>query len=181
MSADLLSYLPEFLRDVQEYQQIFSAENPEFDGIGTEIDGIFPEALIMECSEERIKQWEKALDVEAQGTLTERRFYIKGVLNGKGKLNEETIKEIVRSYTGGEADVSLTNSILRVQVKPPENGEVYRFEDVERTLRPLVPAHLGLVVERFYSTWGDIKNNFADWEVLSAMDDWQAVKEYIEE
>lgn len=182
MSTDLMRYLPEFLRDVLEYQQIYGTEDPEFDLVETGIAGIFPEALIMDCSEERIIQWENALGITPQGTLEERRYYILGILNGgDGKLNEELIKKIVYSFTGGDCIVTFADSVILVQIKPPNNGEVYRFPDIERSLKPKVPAHLGLTVERFYSTWGDIKNNFEDWTAVKAMDDWAAVKNYIEE
>lgn len=182
MSANLIRYIPEFVQDVLEYQKIFNAENPEFDLMGAGIDSIFPESLIMDCSEERIIEWEEALGITPQGSLTERKYYILGVLNGgDGKLNEALIKRIVYSFTGGDCEVSIAASAILVQVKPPNNGELYRFDDIERALRPKVPAHLGLTVKRFYSTWGDIKNNFASWATVSAMDDWRAVKNWIRE
>lgn len=181
MSSDLMRYLPDFLHDVEELKKILSTEDSEIDLLEPDIDEVFPEKLIMECSEERLSQWEQVLGVEPQGTVEERRYYIKGILNSDGKLNEDKIKDIVASYTGGEAIVTLTGSVIKIQVLPPPNGELYRFEDVERTIKPLKPAHLGLTVERFYSTWGDIKKGFADWAAVKAMDDWQAVKEYIEE
>ena len=181
MNSGLMRYLPEFLHDVEELKKIFLAEDAEIDIIYSAMDGIFPEKLIMECSEERLNQWEQALGIDPQGTVTERRYYVKGILNGEGKLNEQKIKDIANSYSGGSAIVSFANSVIRVQILPPSGGEVFRFDDIERNLRPLIPAHLGLTVERFYSTWGDIKANFADWTAVKALDDWEEVKNYIEE
>lgn len=182
MSTNLIRYIPEFVQDVLEYQKIFDAENPECDLLESGIDGIFPESLIMDCSEERIIQWEEALGITPQGSLEGRRYCIRGILNGgDGKLNEALIKKIVYSFTAGDCIVSFANSTILVQVKPPNNGEVFRFPDIERALKPKVPAHLGLTVERFYSTWGDIKTKYADWTTVSALDDWAAVKNWIEE
>ena len=75
--------------------------------------------------------------------------------------------------------VSFENSVINVKVLPPNNGEVYRFPDVERALKPLVPAHLGLSVMRYYSTWGDIKNNFGSWDTVERSENWNEIKNYI--
>lgn len=175
----LIEYLPEFLREIKEFKELFEAEDYEVDILYPSIESIFAEALIMYCSEERLSQWERALGVVPQGTVDERRYYIKALLRGNGKLNEQKIKSIVDAFTGGEAIVSFNNSVIVVKILPPNNGEVYRFPDVERALKPLVPAHLGLSVLRYYSTWGDIKNNYADWNTVSQAESWQIIRDYI--
>lgn len=175
----LIRFLPEFLREVEEFKVLFAAEDFEVDILYPAIESIFAEAMIMYCSEERILQWEKALGIVPQGTLEERRYYIKGILSGIGKLNEAKIKAIVKAFTGGGALVSFSNSVINVRVLPPDNGELFRFPDVERTLIPLMPAHLSLKVERFYSTWGDVKNNYSSWEAVKQSADWSAIKNWM--
>ena len=178
-NSKLIRYIPDFLKEVKEFKVLFAAEDAEVDILYPTIESLYAEALIMSCSEERIREWEKALKIVPQGTLEERRFYIKGILNGTGKLNEGRIKTIVRAFTGGEAIVTFSESAILVKILPPNNGEIFRFPDVERTLKPLIPAHLGLSVRRFYSTWNDIKTNYADWTSVSEAEDWAAVKNWI--
>lgn len=178
-NSKLIEYLPQYLREVREFKEIFDSEDIQLNILCPLMESIFNEVLVMQCSEERLSQWEKALSVTPTGTVEERRYFIKALLRGSGKLNENKIKSIVEAFTDGEALVSFENSVINVKVLPPNNGEVYRFPDVERALKPLVPAHLGLSVMRYYSTWGDIKNNFGSWDTVKQSENWNEVKNYI--
>ena len=178
-SSKLIEYLPHFLHEVKEFKAIFNAEDDEINILYPSIESIFAEAIIMYCSEGRVAEWEKALKVVPQGTLEERRYFIKALLRGSGKLNETKIKSIVEAFTGGEAIVSLEDSTVVVKILPPNNGEVYRFLDVERALKPLIPAHLGLSIIRYYSTWGDIKNNYTNWNAVAQTANWKEVRNWI--
>ena len=69
---------------------------------------------------------------------------------------------------------------MQVQVLSPDNNKDYRYDDIFRALKPMVPAHIKLLVIKYFATWEDIRNNFADWNAIAAnMADWQAVKNYI--
>lgn len=177
--SNLIEYLPSFLQEVREFKALFDPIDKELNILYPIIENLFAEAVIMYCSEDRIKEWEKALKIVPLGTIDERRLYLKALLRGSGKLNEAKIKSMVDAFTGGDAIVTLENSIITVKVLPPNNGEIYRFPDIERALKPLIPAHLGLSVVRFYSTWADIKSNFTDWNAIAESADWNAVKNWI--
>jgi hypothetical protein len=177
--SNLIKYLPHFLQEVREFQELFPPIDDEINILFPYIESLFAESIIMYCSEERIKEWEQNLKIIPTGTLNERRLYIKAMLRGNGKLNEAKIKSIVDAFTGGDAIVTFEDSTIIVKVLPPNNGEAYRFPDVERTLRPLIPAHLELTVVRFYSTWADIKNNFGSWENVASGKDWDEIRNWI--
>lgn len=177
--SKLIEYLPTYLHEVKELNAIFDAEDIQLKILFPLIESIFNESIIMYCSEARLSQWEKALGVVPMGTVEERRFYIKALLRGNGKLNETKIKSIVEAFTGSEATVAFDDSTIIIKVLTPDNGEIYRFPDVERTLKPLIPAHLGLAVIRFYSTWGDVKRNYASWETVSQSKNWDELKNWI--
>lgn len=177
--SDLLRYLPHFFRKIPEFKAICEAEDAEVNLLYPTIESIFTDSLIMYCSEERLSEWEKALKIIPTGTLEERRYFLKAYLRGGGKLNEDKIKSIVEAFTGGDALVSFADSTISVRVLPPNNGEVYRFPDVERALLPLIPAHLALSVVRHYSTWKDISSNYSSWEAISQATDWNTIKNWI--
>lgn len=177
--SNLIKYLPHFLQEVREFQELFPPIDDEINILFPYIESLFAESIIMYCSEARIKEWEQNLGIVPTGTLDERRLYIKAMLRGNGKLNEAKIKSIVDAFTGGDAIVSFEDSTITVKILPPNNGEVYRFPDVERALKPLIPAHLGLSVVRFYSTWADIKNNYGSWENVASATDWNEIKNWI--
>lgn len=179
--ADLMKYLPFYWQGSMEMNAIQNANNVEMDLAAGASRLIFTDSIIMESSEERISRWERALAITPIGSLQDRRMFVLSVLRGVGKLNEGKIKSIVNTFTGGGgAIVTFANSTIDVKVLPPNNGDVFRFPDIERSINQRKPAHLGLVVRRFYSTWGDIKDQFVDWnDVATDKADWRGVYNHI--
>lgn len=179
-STNLIEYLPHFLHEVVELQETFRPIDYEIDILFPYIESMYAEAVVSYCSDERIKEWEKDLHITPIGTIDERRLYIKAMLRGGGKLNEAKIKSVVNAFTGGgDARVLFEDSTIIVQVLPPDDGEVYRFLDVERALKPLIPAHLNLLVERYYSTWGDVSTQHTSWDSVTRFGDWGSVRKWV--
>lgn len=178
--ARMMDYLPKYWHESPQMQRILESDGLEVDRLLNVIVSIYTDAFILSAGESRIMEWEQDLKIVPTGTLEQRRLFVLSKLSGQGKLNEGTIKTIVKAFTGGDCIVTFENSEIRIKVLPPNNGEVYLFSDVERSIKPRKPAHLGLVVERYYSTWGDIKEQFGGWASLSnGKVDWKAVYHHI--
>jgi len=168
MTTNLIVYLPPFYNGVLEMEQLLAAEDAEFNEAAEYNLWIIDQSTITNADESRIREWEKLLQIIPAGTLAQRKMMVIATLRGKGKLNEAKIKMITESFTGDtDAEVTFANSTLRVRILPPDNGEIFLFPDVERALLPLIPAHIRLKVERWYCTWGDIKNNKASWQAVN--------------
>ena len=179
-TARLIGYLPDYWHKSEEMQEILESDGIEIEQLLNKARSIYGDSFILTASESRVKEWEQDLKIIPTGTLEQRRLMILSVLRGAGKLNEPKIKKIVNTFTGGDAIVTFADSTINVQVLPPNNGEVFLFPDIERSISPRKPAHIGLVVERFYSTWGDIKEQFSSWEdLLNSKADWKAVYNHI--
>lgn len=178
---NLINELPSYWHEVPEMKELQRVIQKLFEDIEIESDKILLDTFIDTASEERISEWEKCLTVIPKGTLEQRRLYLKAVIRGFGKLNEEKVKSIVNALTGGGAIVIFEAGVITVKVLPPNNGEVYLFPDIERALELRKPAHLGLNVVRYYSTWDIIENRFTTWgEIKSHFEDWEEVRNYIE-
>lgn len=176
----LIGYLPDYWHKSEEMQEILESDGTEIAQLSNKVRSIYGDSFILTASESRVKEWEQDLKIIPTGTLEQRRLMILSVLRGAGKLNEPKIKKIVNAFTGGDAIVTFADSTINVQVLPPNNGEVFLFPDIERSISPRKPGHIGLVVERFYSTWGDIKEQFSSWEdLLNSKADWKAVYNHI--
>lgn len=176
----LIEQLPPYWHGVPEMRAIQEAIRLHLAEIAQESERIVTDTLIDTMSDERLQAWEKCLEITPEGTIEQRRLYLKSVLRGSGKLNESRIKSVVNALTGGTAIVNFVDSVITIRVLPPGNGEIYLFNDVERALASKIPAHLGLSVVRFYSTWEDIANDFASWnDVKDSFDSWQKVSDYI--
>lgn len=178
--ARMMDYLPRYWHESPQMQRILESDGLEIDRLLNVIVSIYTDAFVLTAGESRIKEWEQDLRIVPTGTLKQRRLFVLSKLRGQGKLNEGKIKTIVRTFTGGDCVVTFEDSEIRIRVLPPNNGEVYLFPDVERSIKPRKPAHLGLVVERYYSTWGDVKEQFGSWSNLSYVKaDWKAVYNHI--
>ena len=179
----LVSRLPLHLQDIAEFKQINRSLDEEVNHLNEMASSLLSDSVIMTASESRVQEWEKWLGINPEGNLYQRKLFLIATLSGSGKLNEEKIKSLVKIYTGGSATVTFANSTINVKVLPPKGqGELFRFDDIQRTLQKLIPAHLGLNIERDYATWSDIKQNFASWNaVKSGNTDWNAVKNYVKD
>jgi hypothetical protein len=116
-------------------------------------------------SEERIKQWERRLNIQplANSTLADRQEVIIARIRGQGKLNTESINRIVNSFTGGTAKSWVEDGILHVEITPPPGNKDYQFTNLKKELASKIPAHLGFELYRTYYTWGEVTTNDPDW------------------
>lgn len=186
----LQDYVPEFLTDILELNLIYEIENKELDEVYANNEKLKGDMFIRTASAEKITQLETFLRIKGQGTLSQRKDYLLSLFRKGKKLNEGKIKEIANTITGSDCIVTffgadeldnpnLGYGLLRVQVLSPEQNKDYRYDDIFRTLKPLVPGHLKLLVIKYFALWDDVKINFADWTAVAALTDWQAVKNYI--
>lgn len=186
----LQDYVPIFMSETKELKELYDIENIEFDKLHAEIEKMKSDMFISTASIDSISRIETFMRIKGQGTLEQRKSYIMSLLQKGNKLSEKVIKDIANTITGsdcivmffGADDLSnpeIGNSVLRIQVLSPDNAKDYRYEDIAKAIKPLVPAHIKLVVVKFFATWGDIQSNFSDWNAVATMEDWQAVKSYI--
>lgn len=189
-NVNLIRYLPPILQDVLEFNVIFDAENIELDYFYDSVKRVGLDAFIRTASAKKITRLENFLRFKGLGTLEQRRTYLLSLYRKDWKLNEGNIKQIVNTITGSECFVAFYGSdeannpqqgygLLLVQVLSPENNKDYRYEDIFRALRPLVPGHLKLIVVKYFATWNDVKTNFADWKAIRNLSSWNDVKNYI--
>ena len=64
---ELIQYLPEFLQEITEYQQLFTAENPEFALLYEMAEAMRNNGFIRTADLQGLKRWEKLLGIPASG------------------------------------------------------------------------------------------------------------------
>ena len=177
----MLTYWPQAIRQILEFQALIRAEGFEIDFLSGDIEVSVNEAYLTTMGESRVAEWEKALGIITSNdeTLQDRRDTIIARIRGQGKLNTALINAIVSAFTGGTAISYVENSVLYVKITPPPGNKQYKFENVKRELEKKVPAHLGLVVIRNYATWGEVKDNYADWNAINQLSNWEELKLWI--
>ncbi|BCK01402.1 putative phage tail protein [Anaerocolumna chitinilytica] len=188
--TNLKKYMPDFLYQIKEIKTTIDAQNLELDIIYAVKEGVKSDLFIKTASNDAITREENFLGIKGQGTLEQRKNYILSLKHKGNKLNESTIKNVASAISGSDCLVTFFASaeignpypgygVLRVRVLSPDNSKDYRYEDIERALKPLVPAHLRLIVIKYFALWQDAKNNFADWRAVKTFTNWEAVKNYI--
>jgi hypothetical protein len=186
----LINYLPDFLQDIFEYNVIFDIENLKLDKLNSEVEKIKNDMFIKTASNDAITRLESFLRIKGQGTLEQRKSYLVSLIQKGKKLNEQKIRDIANTITGSDCIITfygadeLNNpefgySLLMIQVLSPDNNKDYRYEDIARALKPLVPGHLKLLVIKFYATWFDVISSYASWLELKSAADWQLIKDHI--
>lgn len=181
-SERMLSYYPEVIKQLLEFQGLIDTEGVEIDNIQSEFDVILNDAYLRTMSDERIVEWEKALGIpiNPDESSEDRRDVIIARIRGQGKLNTALINNIVNAFTGGTAECYFDDSTLYVDITPPPDHKEYKFDNVERELAKKIPAHIALIVRRDYSTWGEITDKFIDWEaVMNSFATWEELASYV--
>lgn len=177
----MFSYYPQVIQAIIEFQAIIKGEGLEIDFLNSEKDMVLDDAYLTTMNENRIEQWEQALGIRPvdDSSLADRRDTIVARIRGQGKLNTALINAIVGAFTGGTAQSYIEDSVLHVKIKPPPNNKQYKFANVEQELKKKIPAHIGLVVTRHYATWGEVKNNYSNWQTVKNADDWETLMLWI--
>ena len=177
----MMNYYPDAIKRILEFQALIKAEGFEIDFLSNDIEMVLNEAYLTTMGEERISAWEKALGIRASDdeTLEDRRDTIIARIRGQGKLNTALINAIVSAFTEGTADSYIRDSVLYVDITPPPNNKQYKFDNVEQEIAKKVPAHLGLVVRRDYATWGEVAQNFASWNAIKELSNWEELAAWV--
>lgn len=190
LKFDMLELLPEYLQDIKEFKLIMETETQKFNDLYTNMDRSVEAHLIDSMPVEILTRFETFLGIVGEGTIEQRRAYIKALYTKGDKLSETSIKAVVKSITGGKAVVKFFaggdalnptpgQGTLRVQVLSPDPNVNYKFDDIIRALAPYMPAHIKLDLIRYFSTWEDIKQAYISWENIMGQENWQTLYNYI--
>ncbi|MDF2844930.1 MAG: hypothetical protein K0R00_3356 [Herbinix sp.] len=188
--VSLKDYIPEFLQDILEFSVIYDIEDPIMDKLYSNLEKVRNDMFITSASNDAISRLEKFLNIKGQGTLEQRKSYLISLLQKGKKLNEDKIKKLTNTITGSDCIVTFYGAselnnpeqghgLINVQVLSPDNNKDYRYEDITRTLRNLVPGHIKLLVIKYYSTWSDVIENYDNWSAIRVAGNWRVIKDYI--
>ena len=179
----MMEYLPPFWHEYAEMQQILQNEGLELDDLDDSSNCILNDAFILTMGESRIEEWEAWLKLPPNGTLDDRRMAILSYFAVIAKMTRESIEVLVASlYSNARAEVIFKNSTINITIKPlpDHDADELDFQRLLDQLKLRKPCHITLFTERWYCTWGDIKNGFNTWQALK--DDrtnWQHVIQFI--
>ncbi|MDY8046594.1 YmfQ family protein [Paenibacillus polymyxa] len=160
MSKKLMSYLPDYYEEIEEFVQIMDAEDIEFDKLNAAMVDTFRQ-FHPETATWGIKYWEKDLKIVSMPSkpIEQRRSVVISKMRGSGKVSASMIKNVADSYDRGEVDVT---------VFPAEYYFVIRFigtlgippnlQDLKDAIEEIKPAHLEVRYKFRYLVIREIHN-----------------------
>lgn len=150
---ELIKYLPSFYYNSEEVRNIQASLETENDALQFAIKDLLDQ-LFIESATWGLEHWEKylGLKVDRNEDLINRRSRIMTRLRGQGTTTKEMIKNVCRSFTGGEVEVIENSSQYNFIIKfidivgIPGNVD-YLSESIEE----IKPAHLSFTFEYKYN------------------------------
>ncbi|WP_050698603.1 putative phage tail protein [Anaeromassilibacillus senegalensis] len=141
---ELKEYWPRYLQDLIEFDQIASAEQPEFQEAMQDVQGASNDFFLDSLTDYGCQRWETILNLPKiyNNTLEERRFRIMTWLNRQAPFTMTTLCQQLSSLCGeGEYTVELNAEnyllIVRISITSKNN-----FDDIEIMLHSIVPANI---------------------------------------
>ena len=141
---DLLSYLPQFLREYEETKSALDAENPEFELLWEQAGEVLNSSFIDRADEYGIKRFEKLLGIlpDAESDLETRRSAVKVKWLSKLPYTYRMLLKQLEIICG--EDFSVTKKFeeeyfLRVVTHLRDFG---RTSEVKRLLDEMIPANM---------------------------------------
>lgn len=157
MDRELINYLPEFLREIQEFKAIAKAEQPEFEKAWAEKDQIIENAFILTQDEASAKRWESKLGITpgANETLSDRNFRILARAQESLPFTERTFRKMLLALVNSENEFDLTidsdNYSVEIIIALTSSE---KLAEVKALAERIVPANMLLTVDLMYATHG---------------------------
>ena len=125
----------------------------------TAADSVFLDQFIETLTDNGCKRWEKILDIKPRDTdtLQVRRFRIKARINEDLPYTWRALEKVLDTMCGkGAYAMTLYNEEYRLVILL-ELTVKKLFDEVEQSVKRMIPANLILDVRLRYNTWGQVK------------------------
>ena len=140
---ELITYYPLFYREVREMNEILKAQGELADGLENSIEQIFSDCFIDSADKNVISGYERIIGIVPDDTksVDERRSLVKSHLVGTGKMSASLITEMIKVYTGAQAECELKNNCLYITAERGEKSHI-NLVDISALLAKKLPAHI---------------------------------------
>lgn len=175
---ELMKYLPSFYYNSEEVKNIQASIGVENDNLRVAIIDLLSQ-LFVESATWGLDHWEMYLGIEVDRTeaVVNRRSRIMTRLRGQGTTTKEMIKNVCRSFTGGEVDIIENSSDYSFIIKFIDiKGIPGNIDYLAKSIEEIKPAHLYFSFEYKYNTWWVLEETGNTWEYYELqMKTWEEV------
>ncbi len=141
----------------KSYLQVVGAELDEYD---TGIDSLLQAMFVQEAPIWALDIWEGELGIatDSSESMDQRQDKIISKIRGIGTVNAALVKNVAESYTNGTVEVIENPSLYSFTVKfVSQVGVPPDLDDLKVVIEEIKPAHLVVVYEITYITYGKLK------------------------
>lgn len=143
-NVNVNKYLPPVIRSAREFQKIADGENPEFNLTWQNIDVVWANQYVMQCTVEGVQRWEKIIGINARinDNLTDRKIRILSYINRTLPFTIRVLENYIESICGnGNFSIVLDCVGYTLNIKTIGLSTI-AMEDVSETLDLMIPADL---------------------------------------
>ncbi len=141
---ELLSYYPDFYKNVYEMSEILKAFGWLSDGLEAVVERTYLNNFILTADSKTIKIWEDILGITYREKLPldQRKRVVIGRVSGGRHIGEREIRDLIATYTSNLKLLDFENGVIKIEV----DGEIFDEENLLNTLLRRIPAHLKLAM-----------------------------------
>ncbi|WP_394523007.1 putative phage tail protein [Lacrimispora sp. JR3] len=150
--VDLLSYIPDFLKEYEEMRVIQEVMEPEIQQMEDETEVLFHNQFISSSDVKSLRRYEKMLQMQvtSQNTLEDRRFKVLSKWNRIIPYTKITLKQKLSVLCGEDGyTLEITPEkrvIIRVALKSKRN-----LNEVKKMLEEFVPCNMVIDLDLLYN------------------------------
>ena len=152
-NVDISIYQPLIIKDYREFKEIAEIENTILTDCWSSSNNVFLDQFIETLTDNGCKRWEKILNIQPKGTdtLEVRRFRIKSRINEDLPYTYNALVNVLNSLCGeGQYTINLYNNEYRLKILIELTAKKL-FDEVESTVKRMIPANLILEVDLRYN------------------------------
>ena len=167
-------YVTPKINKITIMDKIYESQKAQIDYINRDLKDIINNMFI-DTATWALDFWEQELDIPMykDDTYENRRARIKAKLRGYGTWTKKHIKNVALSYGYGEVDPIEHYEDYVLEIKFISTiGIPPRLDDFKKTMRMIVPAHIGIIYTFKYNTWGDVFN-LGSWQKTKDKGTWE--------
>lgn len=166
----MFDYGPKMYEELNESVEIIETEATEFELLHTRIADVLNQFNV-ESSTWGLKAYEFDVGITTDITkpIDQRKSVVISKLRGAGVTTRELIENVAEAYANADVEVVEDNPNYNVIVKfvgvfgiPPN------MDDLERSLREIIPAHMIYTLEFTFVTYAMLLNKYANYNALSS-------------
>lgn len=166
----MFDYGPKMYEELNESVEIIETEATEFELLHTHIADVLKQFNV-ESSTWGLKVYEFDVGVTTNlnKPIDQRKSVVVSKLRGAGVTTRELIENVSEAYANADVEVVEDNPNYNVIVKfvgvfgvPPN------MDDLERSLREIIPAHMTYTLVFLYVTYDMLLGKYDDYDALSS-------------